>query len=375
MNALGAPVDAQDAEQKRRARQRRITNLGAGLLGLTAFLALGTWVFDRITHVHLSDARIAATMIAVSARVPGRILSVAVEEGQQIRAGAPLVQLDDREAALLEQALLSDVATLRAEREGLIARRAMIDTQTRSRLEAQASRLAASEAFRAALASRHERAEADWQRATPLMERNAISRQEWESLQAGWLQATSELAAAEADVQAVRADLAEIEAGRVELQMIDDELAALVHRIEALSLQRERQGVIRSDHLMTSPVDGVVDELFVDAGEFVGRGQRLLMLHDPRDLWVSANVRETDLRHIAPGMEATVTVDAYPDQDLAARLTRIGSAATSQFALLPNPNPSGNFTKITQRLELRFELEPTDLPLRPGMMVEVKIAI
>jgi membrane fusion protein (multidrug efflux system) len=98
------------------------------------------------------------------------------------------------------------------------------------------------------------------------------------------------------------------------------------------------------------------------------------MFHDPKKLWISANIKETDVAKLALGKKAEVLVDAFPNAPLEATLSRIGSAATSQFALLPNPNPSGNFTKITQRIEVRFELPETSLALKPGMMVELKIA-
>ena len=70
-----------------------------------------------------------------------------------------------------------------------------------------------------------------------------------------------------------------------------------------------------------------------------------------------------------------MTVDAYPDEAFNGKITRIGNAATSEFALLPTPNPSGNFTKIAQRLAIRIELETKSTLLRPGMMVEVNIGI
>jgi len=74
------------------------------------------------------------------------------------------------------------------------------------------------------------------------------------------------------------------------------------------------------------------------------------------------------------GQTVTVSVDAYPDEAFEGRIERIGNTATSAFALLPSPNPSGNFTKITQRLPVRIAIDQRDGRLRPGMMVEVKIA-
>jgi membrane fusion protein (multidrug efflux system) len=114
---------------------------------------------------------------------------------------------------------------------------------------------------------------------------------------------------------------------------------------------------------------------FVRKGEHVASGQRLAMFHDPKEIWVQANVKETDVGLLRPGMKVDVRIDAYPGRVFHGEIHRIGQAATSKFALLPDPNPSGNFTKITQRLPVRIKLEDKDLTLRPGMMAEVDIAV
>ena len=92
-------------------------------------------------------------------------------------------------------------------------------------------------------------------------------------------------------------------------------------------------------------------------------------------VWVDANVKETDFRKLAIGASARITVDAYPNRVFEGDVVRLGEAATSQFALLPSPNPSGNFTKVTQRLPVRISIDQQDGLLRPGMMVEVSIDV
>jgi membrane fusion protein (multidrug efflux system) len=119
----------------------------------------------------------------------------------------------------------------------------------------------------------------------------------------------------------------------------------------------------------------VVDKTFVNIGEYVTPGQRLLLAHNPASVWVEANVKETVVRKLSVGQAVSIHVDAYPDEAFIGTVANIGSAATSQFALLPTPNPSGNFTKITQRIPIRIDINNPDVRLSPGMMVEVKIAI
>ena len=180
---------------------------------------------------------------------------------------------------------------------------------------------------------------------------------------------------AEAEVSAAAAALVEASASRQQLLVLDKQLTMLSHRKEQILAQRDRQELDLQDRVIRSPLDGVVDKVFVNPSEYVAAGQRLMMVHDPQKIWVSANIKETEIRHVRIGATATIIVDAYPDEVFHGKIIRIGSAATSQFALLPKPNPSGNFTKITQRLSMKIAVEQNNRLLRPGMMVEVNIGI
>ena len=99
----------------------------------------------------------------------------------------------------------------------------------------------------------------------------------------------------------------------------------------------------------------------------------VLKIYESGQYWIEANIKETEVRRLAIGQKVHVSVDAYPDERFEGSIERIGNTATSAFALLPSPNPSGNFTKITQRLPVRIAIEQRGGRLRPGMMVEIKI--
>jgi len=356
------------------AAPRWRTNLLAGVLAVGTIGALSWWVLDRIAYVHVTDARIAGTMITVASRAAGWIDTVAVGEADAVDAGTLLMSIDDREARLLLAERAARKAHLGAQAETLRERRLMIDAQTASRLESRRARLKAAEALVRAAEAEYERASADWARADPMLAREIISTQRWETMRNDHLQARGRLDAAGAELETARAALVEAEADRTEVSLLDAELTALTHQIREARAQHDRQAVVLDDHQVRSPERAVIDQVFIERGEFVQRSQRLLMLHDPDDLWVSANVKETALRHFDVGAKARIRVDAYPGETLQGTVSRIGTAATSEFALLPTPNPSGNFTKITQRVRIRIELDDNpDVVLRPGMMVEVAI--
>ena len=162
---------------------------------------------------------------------------------------------------------------------------------------------------------------------------------------------------------------------RARLDVLDREIDALGHREAELRSRIEQQRIDVADRTIRSPIGGVVDRVFARAGEYVRPGQRLAIVHDPKRVWIEANVKETQIRKLAAGQPVEVRVDAYPGKVLRGRVRSIGSATTGSFALLPSPNPSGNFTKITQRIPVRIDVERSGERLAPGMMVEVRIDV
>ena len=92
-------------------------------------------------------------------------------------------------------------------------------------------------------------------------------------------------------------------------------------------------------------------------------------------IWVEANLEETQVEHVRLGQPVDINVDAYPNTKFKGKVINIGAAAASQFALIPDNRSAGNFTKVTQRIPIKIELNDPDEPLRPGMMVTVGIDI
>ena len=174
---------------------------------------------------------------------------------------------------------------------------------------------------------------------------------------------------------AVRGTLSAAGGSRKQVGVMQQQLLVLGHQATEIRAEIQRQEVDINDRTIKSPADGRIVMTFVRKGEHVAAGQRIAMFHDPQQIWVQANVKETAVGYLKPGMKADVRIDAYPGRVFEGEIYRIGQAATSKFALLPDPNPSGNFTKITQRLPVRIILTDKNLMLRPGMMAEVDIAV
>jgi membrane fusion protein (multidrug efflux system) len=120
----------------------------------------------------------------------------------------------------------------------------------------------------------------------------------------------------------------------------------------------------------------VVSKKTVEVGQLVQPGQPLLSVVPLDDIWVTANLKETEVEDVNPGDAADITVDAYPGVHVAGHVESLSPATGAKFSLLPPDNATGNFTKVVQRIPVRIRLDrPNDAqrPLRPGMSVVVTI--
>ena len=350
----------------------RILLVAAVLVGISG---LSYWVYGRYTNVVVYDARIKADMIMISSRIDGWVIDVPASEGLKVEVNTPLIKIDGRESAIRLREIDAQRKSLHAERDQIEAEVRMIDQQTRGRFEAARAALNASRAAKAGMDSELEQVKNDFDRGQSLLNKKVISRQRWESLRTAYRMAGQQVLKGEADVAQANAAVVEAQADRQRMDVLRGRFAALRFDEERLNTQTERQQLDLSDRTIKAPSKGTIDRTFIEPGEYVARGQRLLLMHNSAVIWVEANVKETDIRNVKLGAIAKISVDAYPDLVVVGKVVRIGNAATNQFALLPSPNPSGSFTKITQRLPVKIAVPQTDGLLRPGMMVEVEIAI
>ena len=354
----------------------RAIRLGAValLLGGGAF-AGGSYIAARLGQIHIDDARIGADLITVSSEVNGRVARVAVVAGDAVAQGAAMVEIDRAQAELELRVLEAQLGGLQSQRAQILAQQDMIRAQLASRLAAAAAQADAAEAAHRASRASVDKARSQFARIGALTDRAVMSRQIYEDAQAALLVAQQQELAAAAGVELARANRTAIQAEAAQIGVLDHQIAAIGSQAAAMAAQLEQKRIELAKRGIAAAFAGVVDAVFVDPGEYVSPGTRLLIYHDPGRIWVDANVKETDFRRLKLGASATIRVDAYPGLVLQGRIQRLGHAATSQFALLPSPNPSGNFTKVTQRLPVRIAIEQKDGLLRPGMMVDVGIDV
>ncbi|HEX7051628.1 MAG TPA: HlyD family secretion protein [Longimicrobiales bacterium] len=355
------PASAPHATTTRQdARRRRPhTLIGIAVLAAAA-IGLGVWWTGR-HRVSTDNAHVEGHITPVLARVAGYVTTIHVEDNQRVRAGETLVVLDDRDArARLAAAEAELVAALAdAGQEGQSG-------QAQARLAAARAAAAAADAAVARARSDFERAQADLQRYRPLAADAIVSRQQLDAAEAAAQIARAQLTAAERNARAAAQEVEVAAAG----------LDAARARVTAARAARDQAALQLSYTRITAPVSGVVSRVSVEQGQLVQPGQPLMSVVPLDDIWVVANLKETEIREVHPGATAEVEVDAYPGRSFPGRVESLSAATGSEFALLPPDNATGNFTKVVQWIPVRIRLiQPQDTAaiLRPGMNAVVTI--
>ncbi len=347
-------------------------NLKWSLL-LLSTLTIGWWAYERSHTVSISDARIASNVIIISSNRSGWISEFTVGGGDHIKAGDLLVQIDDRAAKLAMDEMAIQILTKEAEIDRAHSERAMVSEEQASRLETQQAKLKSARSNANKADSSWQLAQSNYERTNKLLQKQLVSKRQWEEDELKLSQATENQQQAKSELLQQTAELRKAKAQMMSVELLERRIAIMQQDLERLKVQRQQFALDVEDRQIRSPINAVIDKTFGHKGEYISPGRRLVMLHDPTDIWINANIKETELRHVMPGMRASITIDAYPDQEFSASVSSIDSATTSEFALLPNPNPSGNFTKVTQRLRIKLSIDQQQELLKPGMMVEVSI--
>lgn len=346
-----------------------------GLLLLAAVAYGGREIHLRLTHVYEYDARVTADIVTVSSRAEGWIVDLAVREGQRVEAGQTLVKIDDRAAKLRVDGLRAQIEGVRVERARLRAERKLDQNQADAAMRTRTSTITVREKALAALNADLDFAKLELDRSRSLFASKVINERQLQMAQAAVTKLEIQILQLRAEHEQAEGSLGEARVGHDRLGVIDAQIEALTHQVAVLAAQMRQQQVDVEDRTIKSPIPAVIDRTFTLPGEYVAAGQRILLLHNPDEVWVEANIKETQVGKLKIGQTVRVSVDAYPSETFVGRVGRIGSATTARFALLPTPNPSGNFTKITQRVPVKIDIVQMPKPLTPGMMVEVEIDI
>lgn len=336
--------------QAKRKISNRSTILIVGIL-ITILAAGAAWWWIRSSRiVSTDDARVKGTIVAISAKINGRIDKVLVDEGDSVEAGQVIVILEKQEfEAQVEQAR-ANLAMAQAKLAATVA-----GNRPQEIAQANASVLQA-KANMENIRRNSERDEMLCQQGAISVQQRDASKTAYDVAQAQYISATEQYSLS-------------MEGSRQEdIQMAQ----AQVQQAQAALKNAEIQ---LADTTVRAPVSGVVALKSVEDGEIIVLGQQLFSITNPADVWIGANIEETYIGRVKVGQHVNFTIDAYPGKKFVGQVIETGPAAGSQFALLPAENNSANFTKVTQRLPIKIKPEETDYELKPGMSAIIDIHI
>ncbi|MDW9760263.1 HlyD family secretion protein [Sinorhizobium meliloti] len=345
-----------DAEISASPKKRRkiLPVLGLVLLGAAGWYGYDWWTNGRFL-VSTDDAYIEGDIATISPKVSGYVAKVDVVANQHVKAGDPLVTLDDGDYRIAAEQAEAQIATQKL---------------ALSRFDAQISgakaSLAQSEAQKKALEATVRGAELAQKRASELQSKSFGTDASRDSAQVALDQARANLAGAEANIAAAKANITVLEAQQMEAEST----------IRSLELARDKADRDLGFTILKAPYDGVIGNVAVQVGDLVSAGQRLAALVPTDQLYIDANFKETQIAHLVPGSKVEIHVDAYEDHPIEGTVASISPASGSVFSLLPAENATGNFTKVIQRVPVRITL-PADVlaegHLRAGLSVVVDV--
>jgi len=329
------------------------------LIGLAVLIGLVVWLVYYLTTgrylQETNNAYLQADSVAVAPRVNGYVTGVFVGDNQTVKAGQPLLQIDERTYRATQQQALAVVAVRQAD---IAAAEAGLQAQRATLLQARTQVTAAAASLRFA--------QGEAKRFAPLAASGADTHEHYESIvhdrdraQAQYDAAKAQVAAAESQVQGASAQLDQARAGLQQAQADADQAQ-----------------VALEDTRLTARIDGRIGDKTVQVGQFVAAGTRLMSVVPVDALYLSANFKETQVGLMRPGQPARIEVDALSGVELDGVVESIAPGTGSQFALLPPENATGNFTKVVQRVPVRIRLKAgaeARKVLVPGMSVTVTV--
>ena len=386
--------------------QTRLRGILVAVVLVIVLVAVGIWWRSTFSE-DTDDAQVNGHLIQVSSRIAGQVIKVYVAENQYVKAGDPIADLDPKDFQVAEENAEAALASARANAAALGVAVPILSVNTGSNLSsansdvssAQAGVLQAERQLEAVKArvvqaqANNTKAQADLERYRPLVEKDVISKQQWDAAvaaadaaKAGLADANATQMAAEQGVRLAHDKQAQAQAMLKYAQTGPQQVVAQNSRFKQAEAQvQQAQAQVDMAKLnlgytkIVAPVAGIITRKSVELNQNVSSGQNLLTLVQLDDIWITANFKETQLRHMLAGQAVTIHVDST-GRDYDGKVTQIGGATGSVLSLFPPENATGNYVKVVQRVPVRIDF--TDLAkqdpnheLRPGLSVEPKVQV
>jgi membrane fusion protein (multidrug efflux system) len=374
------------------------------VLGVVLLLVLGAaYFYWRSTFIEdTDDAQVDGNLYQISARVSGQVTKVYVDDNQTVQAGQLLAEIDPTDYQVALDQAQANLASAQAEfaqatvnvpltqvSVGTSVATTSSDVKGSTDMVAQSEKQVEAAKARVAQAKANAlKAQDDVDRYKPLVQKDVISKQQYDAAVAAAAGSRAAVAEAEANVSSARQRRAQSEAqsaqsvknGPGQIRVQQSRVAAAQAAIQQAQAKVEQARLNLSYTRITAPTAGIVNKKNVQVGANLAAGQDLMTVIPLTDLWVTANFKETQLLHMRPGQTVTIKVDAYGDRKFSGKVTQVGGATGSMLSLFPPENATGNYVKVVQRIPVRIDFtnlkqEDADYVLRPGLSVTPEVEV
>jgi membrane fusion protein (multidrug efflux system) len=303
------------------------------------------WYRDYSMYITTDDAHVDADNVSVSAKIMGRIATIYANEGDFVKQGMLMADLDSTD--LIAQR--NQTSAMKAQ-----AQANLVQSETRFKSDNISLKV---------LEINLDRASEDMARAKKQSDGGVITTEQFDHIKKAFETASAQLEAAKGQLLVSKSMIpsatASVETANAQIKVLDTQL---------------------KNTKLYAPSDGVVAKRWLLAGDVVQSSQSVFTITVSKNLWIVAFLEETKISDIHAGQKVKFSIDAFPDVKFTGKIFLVGSSTASVFSLIPANNASGNFTKVTQRIPVRISIETasnnkelSSFNILSGMSAVVKI--
>jgi len=303
------------------------------------------WYIDYSKYIKTDDAFVTSDVVTVCPKIMGRITKIYAEEGDTVKLGGLLVELDSTDLLAQKQQIIANITQSET---GKVQAQAKLNFDTKN-----------TEVLNIAL----QRAKEDYDRGATQFAGGVIPKEQYDHLKKG-------LETAQAQYNAGKSQL---EVSKSQIKTADAAIGSVEAQMKVINSQLKNCRVY-------APASGIVAKRWLLAGDVANAGQSVYTINNNSKFWVVTYLEETKVEHLKLGQKVLFTLDTYPDVTFTGKIFLLGSTTASQFSLIPPSNASGNFTKVTQRVPIKISIDGTtdnkkasDFRYLTGMSAVVKI--
>jgi membrane fusion protein (multidrug efflux system) len=399
--AAATGVETTEAAKAKPASQSKSLRILLGIFAVGA-IAGGTYYATHVGRESTDDAQIDAEVVPVAAKASGTVIEVKIQDNQEVKAGQVIALLDpaypqaklaEAEAALASAKASADAADSSVQvTEASAKGQKSVAEATLSgaavSVKSTSEQIAEAQAQVASAQATRDQAATDLAHTKALFASGSLAKQALDNAQSTFdandanlnrakahlsvLQTST--AQAQAQVQQASGQLRSVSAVDAQIAHARAEAEVAHAQVQTAQAARDLAALDLSYTQILAPVDGVASKKTIAAGQLVSVGQTVVMIV-PKNVWVIANFKETQVGKMKIGQPAEIDIDTYSGTTLHGEIESLSGATGSRFTLLPPDNATGNYTKIVQRVPVKIKLHdlPAGVDLRPGMSVDATI--